>query len=218
MEWRMTGTATAQRKKAVSHLKRGLILDAARRVFEAEGLEGASLRTIAAESGYTPAALYFHFASKEALYAELLAQSLAALKDRVQDAVVKARTAASRLRAAALAFFDFYAENPRDLDLGFYLFRGGMRPHGVGRERDETLNTALADSLTPIADAALELGASRSHAKLLMADTFAHASGVLLLLHTHRIRLFGAAPRTLMERYVNDQIEQLGRRRPDDAK
>jgi AcrR family transcriptional regulator len=209
----MTLAATTKRKSAVSHLKRGLILDAARRVFEAEGLEGASLRMIAAESGYTPAALYFHFDSKEALYAELLAQSLTALKARVDEAVARARSAAARLQAAALAFFDFYAENPRDLDLGFYLFRGGVRPHGVGRERDDALNAALAASLMPIADAAIELGASRSRAKLLMADTLAHAAGVLLLLHTRRIRLFEAEPRTLMERYVNDQIEQLGRRR-----
>jgi AcrR family transcriptional regulator len=176
-------------------------------------LEGASLRTIAAESGYTPAALYFHFDSKEALYAELLARSLAVLKDCVDQAIARARTPAARLQAAALAFFDFYAENPRDLDLGFYLFRGGIRPHGVGRERDDALNAALAASLMPIADAAIELGASRSDAKLLMADTLAHAAGVLLLLHTHRIRLFEAKPRTLMERYVNDQIEQLGRSR-----
>ena len=47
-------------------LKRGLILDAARAVFEADGLDGASLRSIAAAAGYTPAALYFHFESKEA--------------------------------------------------------------------------------------------------------------------------------------------------------
>jgi len=209
----MTLAATTKRKSAVSHLKRSLILDAARRVFEAEGLEGASLRMIAAESGYTPAALYFHFDSKEALYAELLAQSLAALKARVDEATARARSPAARLQAAALAFFDFYAENPRDLDLGFYLFRGGMRPHGVGRNRDDSLNTALAASLMPIADAAIELGASRSRARLLTADMLAHAAGVLLLLHTHRIRLFEAEPRTLMERYVNDQIEQLGRRR-----
>jgi AcrR family transcriptional regulator len=50
-------------------LKRGLILAAARKVFEAEGLDGASLRAIAAEAGYTPPALYFHFDSKEAIYA-----------------------------------------------------------------------------------------------------------------------------------------------------
>ena len=38
-----------------------------------------------------------------------------------------------------MAFFQFYASNPRDLDLGFYLFRGGMKPRGLGKERDETL-------------------------------------------------------------------------------
>ena len=60
------------RQKAVSELKRELILDAARKVFEAEGLDGASLRAIAAGAGYTPAALYFHFEFKEAIYAEVL--------------------------------------------------------------------------------------------------------------------------------------------------
>ncbi|MFY0116404.1 helix-turn-helix domain-containing protein, partial [Acinetobacter baumannii] len=60
---------SASRRQAVSDMKRGLILEAARRVFVAEGLEGASLRAIAAEAGYTPAALYFHFDSKEAIYA-----------------------------------------------------------------------------------------------------------------------------------------------------
>jgi AcrR family transcriptional regulator len=209
----MTGTAAAKRKSAVADLKRGLILDAARRVFGTEGLEGASLRMIAAESGYTPAALYFHFDSKEALYAELLAQSLATLKDRVDEATARARAPTRRLQAAALAFFDFYAENPRDLDLGIYLFRGGVRPHGVGRERDDALNAALAAILAPIADAAIELGASHSRSKLLMAHTLAHAAGLLLLLHTHRIRLFEVEPRTLMERYVDDQIERLSGRR-----
>ena len=39
------------RAQAVSGLKRGLILDAARKVFDRVGLEGASLRAIAAEAG-----------------------------------------------------------------------------------------------------------------------------------------------------------------------
>ena len=38
-----------------------------------------------------------------------------------------------------MAFFRYYSDNPRDLDLGFYLFRGGMKPHGLGKERDEHL-------------------------------------------------------------------------------
>ena len=62
----MSTNRRTKRQTAVSELKRGLILDAARKVFETEGLDGASLRAIATAAGYTPAALYFHFDSKEA--------------------------------------------------------------------------------------------------------------------------------------------------------
>src|SRR5215471_3718703 len=95
------------RQKAVSDLKRGLILDAARKVFEAEGLDGASLRAIAAAAGYTPAALYFHFDSKEAIYAELLRSSLANLGQSVSRAISRTRTPTDRLRAGAMAFFRY---------------------------------------------------------------------------------------------------------------
>jgi AcrR family transcriptional regulator len=197
------------RRDAVSGHKRELILDAAKQIFAAEGLEGASLRAIALRAGYTPAALYFHFESKEAIYAEVLKASLASLGAAVDQAVAQTRTAAQRLKAAAMSFFKFYADNPRDLDLGFYLFRGGMKPAGLGHERDEVLNAALEAALRPIADAAIELGASRQKANLLMVDCFAHATGLLLLLHTGRIRMFGASAPDLMERYVKDQIAHL---------
>ena len=67
----------------------------------------------------------------------MLLASLTALGKSVNAAVAKAKDPDARLRAAALAFFRFYADNPRDLDLGFYLFRGGMKPAGLGRERGE---------------------------------------------------------------------------------
>jgi AcrR family transcriptional regulator len=191
------------RQTTVSELKRSLIMDAARRVFEAEGLDGASLRAIATAAGYTPAALYFHFESKEAIYAEVLRQSLAELGKAVARAIARARTPADQLRAAAMAFFRYYADNPGDLDLGFYLFRGGMKPRGLGKQRDEILNAALELALHPIADAAQALGASREEARLLVADIFAHAAGLLLLAHTGRIRMFGASAPRLMERFVD---------------
>jgi len=197
------------RRKAVSDLKRELILDAARKVFEAEGLDGASLRAIAAEAGYTPAALYFHFESKEAIYAEVLRTSLTNLGLAVNRAVSRAKTPADRLRAAAMAFFRYYDDNPRDLDLGFYLFRGGMKPHGLGKERDNVLNAALQSAMEPIADAAQVLGAGREEARSLMADIFAHAAGLLLLAHTGRIRMFGASAPQLMERFVEAKVSEL---------
>jgi AcrR family transcriptional regulator len=197
------------RQKAVSDLKRELILDAARKVFEADGLEGASLRAIAAGAGYTPAALYFHFESKQAIYAEILCGSLKNLGVAIGRAVSRAKTPAERLRAAAMAFFRYYADNPRDLDLGFYLFRGGMKPQGLGKERDEVLNAALESAMQPIAAAAQALGARREEARWLMADIFAHAAGLLLLAHTGRIRMFGASAPQLMERFVEAKVADL---------
>ena len=197
------------RQKAVSDLKRELILDAARKVFEADGLDGATLRAIAAVAGYTPAALYFHFESKEAIYAEVLRCSLTNLGQATSRAVSRAKTAADRLRAAATAFFRYYADNPRDLDLGFYLFRGGMKPQGLGKERDDILNAALESAMQPIADAAQALGARREEARSLMADIFAHAAGLLLLAHTGRIRMFGASAPHLMERFIEATVMAL---------
>src|SRR5437667_12485219 len=197
------------RQKAVSDLKRGFILDAARKVFETDGLDGASLRAIAAAAGYTPAALYFHFESKEAIYAEVLRDSLAKLGHSVSRAILRTKAPADRLRAAAMAFFRYYADNPRDLDLGFYLFRGGMKPHGLGKKRDEILNAALESAMQPIADAAQALGARREEARSLMADIFAHAAGLLLLAHTGRIRMFGASAPHLMERFIEAKVMAL---------
>lgn len=189
--------------------KRALILEAARAVFSREGLEGASLRAVASKAGYTPAALYFHFDSKEALYAALLQDSLNALRAAVEAAAASQAEPTASLRAASLAFFAFYADNPRDLDLGFYLFRGGMKPSGLGRARDEGLNAGLAVALDPIRAAAAALGASREDAELMMVETFAHAAGLLLLLHTGRIRMFGASAEDLMARYVEACVERL---------
>jgi len=203
----------AGRRKTVRDLKRSLILDAARKVFEADGLDGASLRAIAGAAGYTPAALYFHFESKEDIYAEVLKGSLASLGQAVTRAASRAKTPSDRLRAAAMAFFDYYASNPRDLDLGFYLFRGGMKPHGLGKERDEMLNAALEAALRPIAEAAEALGARREEARLLMVDAFAHAAGLLLLAHTGRIRMFGASAPALMKRFIEGKITALAQER-----
>ena len=178
---RMIGTAAV----AASELKR--VADPRRRrarCSKHEGLDGASLRAIAAAAGYTPAALYFHFDSKEAIYAEVLRGSLVDLEDRRSAARSPARrTPAARLRAAAMAFFRHYDDNPRDLDLGFYLFRGGMKPHGLGKRARRGRSTPRWKlALHPIAEAAMRArrrGATQ--ARLLVADVFAHAAGLLLL-------------------------------------
>lgn len=195
------------RRQAVGDLKRGLILEAAQRVFAREGLEGASLRAIASEAGYTAAALYFHFDSKEAIYAALLEQSLERLQEAVDAAVAGVAEPKARLRAAARAFYGFYESAPQDLDLGFYLFRGGMKPSGVGQERNQALNDALAATLAPVAEAAQALGRSQAEACAVAADVFAHIVGLLMLHLTGRIGVFSAEPRELLEGYLDRLVD-----------
>jgi TetR/AcrR family transcriptional regulator len=48
------------------------LLDAAQAVFAQDGLQAASLRAIARRAGCDPALIYYHFDSKEALFAALL--------------------------------------------------------------------------------------------------------------------------------------------------
>ncbi len=206
----MADTEKTDRQEAVGALKRSLILDAARRVFAAEGLEGASMRAIARAAGYTAGAIYFHFPGKEAIYAAILDDSLDRLIAAVEAAVAGAGPApVDRLHAAALAFFDFYAGSPGDLDLGFYLFRGGIRPRGLTPDLDAALNAMLTASLAPIGHSARALGADEAAARALEADAFTHAVGLLVLQHTGRIRLYRCTPRALMAGYVDGVVERL---------
>lgn len=199
------------RQSAVSKLKRKIILDAARSLFEEQGLDGTSLRRIAKEAGYTPAALYFHFDSKEAIYAEVLKDSLRKVSGKISRAIAEADSSAQKLTLASMTFFEFYEKHPRDLDLGFYLFRGGMKPVGLGKERDQALNKVLEKMLTPIAEAAVGLGASEHQSQSIMVDIFAHATGLLLLAHTGRIRIFGVSAAEQMAHYVEQQLTNLKR-------
>lgn len=198
----MTDGARAERRDAVVEMKRTIILDAALRVFAATGLHGASMRAIAKEAGYVPGAIYAYFPSKEHIYAAALDESLTRLRETTETAAAAAANARGRFIAAGLAFFDFYDANPRDLDLGFYLFGGGIEPRGLSDDLNHELNAALLATLDPVRRAAIDLGADPARATALTADAFAHACGLLLLAHTHRIKLFHLDARDLMRQHL----------------
>jgi len=58
---------------------RALILTTARNLFVHEGYESFSLRKVAHEIGYSPAAIYKHFSSKHEIFESLTEESFAAL-------------------------------------------------------------------------------------------------------------------------------------------
>lgn len=203
-------TPRERRQRALAGARREHVLAAAREAFTELGLEGASLREIARRAGYSAGALYGYFASKEDVYATLLGESLERLNARVANAprpAAATEEADDELRLRALAFFDFYRENPRDLDLGFYLFHG-MQPRGLTPQWNERLNARLRDAMRPQEAALLRLGFGAEDARTEVTALFAHTVGLLVLSHTGRIRMFGRASQDLFVRYVEDLLRR----------
>nr|MBA3531118.1 TetR/AcrR family transcriptional regulator [Ardenticatenales bacterium] len=65
--------------------KREQILDAARRVVQQQGVHQLTLDAVAAEAGVSKGGLLYHFASKEALIAAMLAHFLDTFDAEVQE-------------------------------------------------------------------------------------------------------------------------------------
>jgi AcrR family transcriptional regulator len=206
----LTESAHASRRRVVTELKRSIILDAALELFETEGLDGTSMRAIAKRVGYSPAAIYGYFPSKEHIYAAALSQSLDGLRIAIASAVVNIGDApVTRFCAAGLAFFDFYDAHPRDLVLGFYLFRGGIRPRGLTTELNRDLNAELLNALDPLRRAAVDHGADETEAADLTAEVLAHAFGLILLAHTGRMALFGSSARQLLQGHLDRLVASV---------
>ena len=207
------------RQRAVTDVRRALVLAAARSAFLELGLEGASLREIAKRAGYTPGAIYSYFSSKEEVYGALLGESLERLNAFVAAAepaperrpasgqleATRLRRVQRTLRAKATAFFEFYRESPRELDLGFYLFHG-MQPRGLTPALNERLNARLRDALAPTQQALVALGLDTDNAQAEVTALFAHIVGLLLLSHSGRIRMFHQQSQTLFDRYLDALI------------
>jgi AcrR family transcriptional regulator len=95
------------------------ILAAARKVFDRHGLEGLSLRDVAARVGITPMAIYRHFDSKEALVDALVLDALEDWSARV--AALPAAEGVAKIEQLSEAFLDFALHEPRRFEAAFLL-------------------------------------------------------------------------------------------------
>lgn len=74
------------------------ILDAAQEVFAQAGLRAASLRAIAKQAGCDPALIYYHFASKEAMFTALLARRFPPILREMEEVAVESDSRPTVLR------------------------------------------------------------------------------------------------------------------------
>jgi AcrR family transcriptional regulator len=100
------------RRRLTAEERRTGILDSALAVFSESGYHASSIDDIAREAGVSKALIYEHFASKQELYADLIARNARELTQRIAAALVgvELESGASRLAIGLDAFFAFVEE------------------------------------------------------------------------------------------------------------
>ncbi|MBM3601625.1 MAG: TetR/AcrR family transcriptional regulator [Alphaproteobacteria bacterium] len=208
------GKDAAPVRQARTHeFRRAAVLAAAGSVFARDGLSGATMRAIAGAAGYTVGALYFYYPGKEAIYADLLGQSLDRLRMAVAGAIKAVDAgpdrAEARVRAGLWGFLGHYRSHPRELDLGLYLFRG-LGPHGLSPALDRELNSRLIAVLRRISGTMTELGRLdplAAHGETVAA--FATMLGLLVAERTGRLKILDATADDVMTRYLDALVARL---------
>ncbi|MFC3069821.1 TetR/AcrR family transcriptional regulator [Phenylobacterium soli] len=118
----MTASGTTARRstrkaKGDGHLRRAEILEAAERIFVAEGYEGATIRKIADEVGVSSTALYMHFPDKSAILLEICERVFTTLLERNREIAAKPIDAVQRTRMMLDAYMRWGIAHPNAYQL-----------------------------------------------------------------------------------------------------
>lgn len=172
-------------RKAPEVARREQILDAALRVAIRERLGGLRIRDVAREAGLSPGLVLFHFKTKEALIAALLAwllESTPVLRPEVRTTGSPAASLCELIRAEARRlstdrqrselFFDFWVAGTRTVRL-----RGRMR-RALTRYREE-FRALAEDTLAADAD---RYPAATAEGLAAAAVSFVHGCAIQLVI------------------------------------
>ncbi|WP_293907150.1 TetR/AcrR family transcriptional regulator [Phenylobacterium sp.] len=108
---------TARKAKGDGHLRRAEILEAAERIFVAEGYEGATIRKIADEVGVSSTALYMHFQDKGCILAEICERTFRQLLTSNSDIAARPLDAVVRTRMMLEAYMRWGLAHPNSYQL-----------------------------------------------------------------------------------------------------
>jgi len=172
-------------RDATRAASRTAILDAARRVAARDGARDLSLRGVAAEAGFAPAALYGYFRNKDELLLALAADDLTALARVMREAggLAGASTAALDLLKGAETM----------------AAASGALSEGQGGDAERLFNGRLIAALKALSEASgLPTGSRQSQCDVvLVAATLA---GLALFSRSGRLAALGFTPDEMIAR------------------
>ena len=176
-------TRPAGASKAAS---RSAILEAARRVAARDGARDLSLRAVAAEAGFAPAALYGYFRSKDDLLLALAAEDLSQLARAMREAggLAPAAAAALALLCSTETIAAASAALPRD---------------GKGGDAERLFNGRMIVALKALSEASgLPSDNRRSQCDVVLVA--ASLAGLALLNRSGRLAALGYRPEEILDR------------------
>lgn len=167
------------------------ILDAARRVAARGGARELSLRSVAAEAGFAPAALYGYFSGKDELLLALAADDLAILSRAVREAALRASGTKTLSSAAAVAL-----EKIRNMES----LAAACGPHSAGAgDAQRLFNGRLIAALKVLSDAA----GNPADTRVGQCDAVlvgAAVAGLALMVRSGRLQALGFSADEIVER------------------
>lgn len=104
----LTPDARRQKEKQATREK---IVAAATRVLLREGVDGFSMRKLAAQIGYTPTAIYFHFPDRQALLGEVVDRQFIVFRQAFEK-IAQTADPLQRLKLMGQAFVEFALAHP----------------------------------------------------------------------------------------------------------
>lgn len=189
----------AKRRAQEQTATRAAILDAARKVGTRDGARHLSLRAVAAEAGFAPAALYGYFRNKDELLLALAADDLSLVARAVKDAASSA-TPSEKLATAALVAVNLLQQT-ETLATAPAALSGGAAP-----DAERIFNGRLIAVLRALSDAAgirMESRDSQLDTVLLAATL----TGLATLARSGRLSALGFTPEEILARLRRGQID-----------
>lgn len=182
-----------ERRARARDASRASILESARRVAARDGARNLSLRGVAAEAGFAPAALYGYFANKDELLLALAAEDLLALARAMRDAVA-ANGSEGKLTAASSAALALLRDNET-----FAAAQGALPSISGSSEAERLFNGRLIAALKVLSDATGQPANKRDN-QCDVVLVAAALSGLALLARSGRLEALGFAPEEILKR------------------
>ncbi len=140
-------------RRLTADARRRQLFSTALRLFAERGYSATTMDDIAEAAGVTKPLLYQHFASKRALYLELMDVFAGVLVDRIVDATALAEGPRQQVERGFAAYFALMVEN----EAAFRLLYGREAPADPElSEARRRVEETIAQAIDPLIDAGLE--------------------------------------------------------------